>query len=240
MPAFPEAVALDRAPGGATMTDTRPTMPVLSAHEMRGLLRSIYCDASMPARELAAWRPLICPYEPVTRWVPPAAHVLDFGCGAGALLALLSERRQIASGIGCDVSANAIATAKAAQARLSRDVLEFRHIADFRDIPADQFETVVMIDVLHHIPPARQQEAILAAARRVAPGGRLIYKDMTHHPFWRRWANTTHDLLLSGQLVQYVAPDRVASWAQDAGMTLLHAEDSARFVYGHQLRVFSR
>jgi 2-polyprenyl-3-methyl-5-hydroxy-6-metoxy-1,4-benzoquinol methylase len=222
------------------MTDTGPMMPVLSSHEMRALLRSIYRDASMLTRELVAWRHLICPYEPITRWVPPAAHALDFGCGAGALLALLSERRQIASGIGCDVSIDGIATAKAAQARLSHDVLDFRRIADFKDIPADKFEIVVMIDVLHHIPPTHQQEAISAAARRVAPGGRLIYKDMTRHPFWRRWANTTHDLLLSGQLVHYVAPDRVVRWALDAGMTLLHAEDYSRFVYGHQLRVFSR
>jgi 2-polyprenyl-3-methyl-5-hydroxy-6-metoxy-1,4-benzoquinol methylase len=129
---------------------------------------------------------LICPYEPITRWVPPAAHVLDFGCGTGALLALLSEQRQIASGIGCDVSGACIATAQAAQARLSRDVLAFRHITDFEDNPADEFEIVVMIDVLHHIPPTRQQEAISAALRRVAPGGRLIYKDMTRQPFWRR------------------------------------------------------
>jgi 2-polyprenyl-3-methyl-5-hydroxy-6-metoxy-1,4-benzoquinol methylase len=222
------------------MIDTGQMMPVPSSDVMRPLLRSIYRDASMPTRELVAWRHLICPYEPITRWVPPGAHMLDFGCGSGALLALLSERHQIASGIGCDVSSNGIATAKAAQARLSHDVIDFRRIADFEDIPADKFEIVVMIDVLHHIPPARQQEAIAAAARRVAPGGRLIYKDMTRHPFWRRWANTTHDLLLSGQLVHYVAPDRVVSWASDAGMTLLHAEDYSRFVYGHQLRVFSR
>lgn len=226
--------------GAGTMTDTAPIMPNLTSHEMRELLRSIYRDASMPTRELVAWRHLICPYEPITQWVPPAAHVLDFGCGTGALLALLSERRQIASGIGCDVSSGAIAAAKAAQARLSHDALDFRRIADFKDIPAAAFEIVVMIDVLHHIPPARQQEAISAALRRVAPGGRLIYKDMTRHPFWRRWANTTHDLLLSGQLVHYVAPDKVVRWALDAGMTLLHAEDYSRFVYGHQLRVFSR
>jgi 2-polyprenyl-3-methyl-5-hydroxy-6-metoxy-1,4-benzoquinol methylase len=222
------------------MTNTGPMTPVLSPHEMRALLRSIYRDASVLTRELVAWRQLICPYEPITRWVPPAAHVLDFGCGTGGLLALLSEWRQIASGTGCDVSGGGIAAAKAAQARLSNDVLDFRHIADFEDIPADKFEVVVMIDVLHHIPPTRQKEAIHTAARRVAAGGRLIYKDMTRHPFWRRWANTTHDLLLSRQLVHYVAPDKVVRWALDDGMTLLHAEDYSRFVYGHQLRVFLR
>lgn len=233
-------MALDRATGAGATTDTGPMTPALSSHEMRALLRSLYRDTNRPTRELVAWRHLICPYEPVTRWVPPAANVLDFGCGAGALLALLSEQHQIASGTGCDVSNDAIAAAKAAQCRLSHDVVDFRHISDFEDIPADKFDIVVMIDVLHHIPPTRQQEAIHAAARRVAPGGRLIYKDMTSHPFWRRWANTAHDLLLSRQVVHYVAPDRVVRWAHDDGMTLVHAEDYSRFVYGHQLRVFLR
>jgi 2-polyprenyl-3-methyl-5-hydroxy-6-metoxy-1,4-benzoquinol methylase len=222
------------------MTDAGPMTPILSSQQTRAVLRSIYRDAPRLTRELVAWRQLICPYEPITRWVPAGAHVLDFGCGAGALLALMSERRQIPSGIGCDVSSDGITAAKAAQRRLSCDVLDFRHIRDFKDIPDDRFDVVVMIDVLHHISPIRQQEAIHAAARRVAPGGRFIYKDMTRYPFWRRWANTTHDLLLSRQLVHYVAPDRVVRWALDDGMTLLHAEDYARFVYGHQLRVFSR
>ncbi|MDP9085798.1 MAG: class I SAM-dependent methyltransferase, partial [Pseudomonadota bacterium] len=232
--------ALDRTKSCTAMTDTGPMTPILSSHEMRAVLRSIYRDSGRLTRELVAWRDSICPYESITRWVPPAAHVLDFGCGAGALLALMSERHQIASGTGCDVSGHGISAAKAAQRRLSRDVLEFRHIRDFEDIPDDKFDVVAMIDVLHHISPARQQEAIHAAARRVAPGGRFIYKDMTRHPFWRRWANTTHDLLLARQLVHYVAPDRVVRWALDDGMTLLHAEDYSRFVYGHQLLVFSR
>ena len=100
------------------MTDPLPVTQVTPSHEMRALLRSVYRDASLPVRELNAWRHLICPYEPITRWVSAGARVLDFGCGAGALLMLLSERDAIASGIGCDVSTDAIATAKAAQRRL--------------------------------------------------------------------------------------------------------------------------
>ena len=208
--------------------------------DLRKFFRSIYRDADSLTRELAAWRPSICPYDPIIRWVPPGVSVLDVGCGAGALLALLSERGQIASAIGCDISPAGIAAAKAAQARLTRNVLDFCQISDFNEMPAKRFDVVVMVDVLHHIPPPRQPEAIRAAARRVAAGGRLIYKDMTQHPFWRRWANTAHDLLLARQLVHYVSPDRVERWTRDEGMALLHAEDYARFVYGHQLRVFSR
>src|SRR5882724_9190946 len=105
-----EAVAVDRAKGAGVMTEPVPL--TLSSPEMRDFFRSIYRDAGMLTRELNVWRHLICPYEPVLRWVPPGARVLDFGCGAGAVLMLLSERRRIASGIGCDVSEQAIAAAK--------------------------------------------------------------------------------------------------------------------------------
>lgn len=222
------------------MTGPAPPAPAIPSHELRALLRSIYRDASVPVRELNAWRHLICPYEPITRWVPQGARVLDFGCGAGAILMLLSERRTIASGIGCDVSREAVATAKAAQQRLSHDVLDFRRIGDLGDIPDEKFDIVLMVDVLHHIPPPLQHEAIREAARRVAPGGRLIYKDMTQSPFWQRWANTAHDLVVARQLVNYVAPEDVVRWALEDGMTLSHSEDYSRAVYGHQLRVFSR
>jgi hypothetical protein len=99
---------------------------------------------------------------------------------------------------------------------------------------------VLMIDVLHHIPPARQREAVVAAAERVAAGGALIYKDMASRPAWRRWANTLHDLLLARQLVSYVPIAEVEHWMRQAGFSISHAESYSRYVYGHELRVFRR
>jgi hypothetical protein len=58
----------------------------------------------------------------------------------------------------CGLPLSLAAAAKAAQKRLSHDVLDFRRIADFTEIPDDKFEIVVMIDVLHHIPPDRQRD----------------------------------------------------------------------------------
>ena len=214
--------------------------PRLAPRELRDFYRSIYRDSGLASRQIAAWRPSICPYEPIARWVPQGARVVDFGCGAGALLALLAESRSIAAGVGYDVSAGAIQAALGAQAHLSNNVLTFRQIGDFVEIPADQFDVVAMIDVLHHIPPARQQEAIAAAVARVHPGGRLIYKDMVSRPAWRRWGNTIHDLILARQLVNYVPVATVERWVTDTGATLLHGENYARLFYGHELRVFAR
>jgi hypothetical protein len=97
-----------------------------------------------------------------------------------------------------------------------------------------------MIDVLHHIAPPRQREAVLSAARQVRPGGTLIYKDMAMRPVWRRWANTSHDLLLRQELARYVPVGDVERWLQDAGFALAHAESYSCLVYGHELRVFRK
>jgi 2-polyprenyl-3-methyl-5-hydroxy-6-metoxy-1,4-benzoquinol methylase len=206
--------------------------------ELRAFYRAIYRDAGALERLLAAWRPSICPFQPIADQVPPKARILDFGCGAGALLAALAATGRIAAGVGCDISASAIHAAKTAQRRLKNDVLEFVRVADFAETPAGPFDVVIMVDVLHHIPPARQREAALAAAARVAAGGRLIYKDMAMRPAWRRWANTLHDLVLARQWVAHVPVAEVEEWLRQAGMTLRHRASYARLVYGHELRVF--
>ena len=94
-----------------------------------------------------------------------------------------------------------------------------------------------MVDVLHHIPPPSQRDAILEAARRVRPGGRLIFKDMASRPVWRRLANTLHDLVLARQLVNYVLIGDVERWLSAVGFEVIQREDYARLVYGHELRV---
>jgi 2-polyprenyl-3-methyl-5-hydroxy-6-metoxy-1,4-benzoquinol methylase len=216
-----------------------PASPAsLAPRDLRPFFRDLYRHAALPHRLLATWRASISPFEPLMAFVPAGARALDIGCGVGALLLLLAATGRIREGIGCDNSAAAIHTATIAQERLSLRATRFHCIADLAEVPNGPFEAVLMIDVLHHIPAARQQEAVLAAARRVAPGGVLIYKDMASQPVWRRWANTIHDLVLARQLVSYVAIANVEHWLERAGFAVVQRESYSRFVYGHELRVF--
>ena len=218
-----------------------PTVPRgLESPELRPFYRSLYIDAARPQRLLAVWRPSISPMEPIARFVPAGASALDIGCGSGGLLLLLAATGRIGHGIGCDVSETAIRAADAARKRLVAPAIEFRRINDLDDVPRGPFDAVLMIDVLHHIPRARQREAVLVAAERVAAGGVLIYKDMAARPAWRRWANTLHDLLLARQLVSYVPIAEVEHWIGHEGFSVSHTESYSRYVYGHELRVFRR
>jgi 2-polyprenyl-3-methyl-5-hydroxy-6-metoxy-1,4-benzoquinol methylase len=229
------------APVRADPNVDRAAAPAGAApRELRPFYRALYRDAALPQRLLATWRPSICPLAPLVAFVPAGARTLDIGCGSGALLLLLAAAGRIGNGVGCDISGTAIGAAIAARRRLSGPAVDFRQIADLADVPDGQFDAVLMIDVLRHIPPARQREAVLAAARRVARGGVLIYKDMASRPAWRRIANTLHDLLLAQQIVSYVPVAEVERWLTDFGLSLVHGADYARLVYGHELRVFRR
>jgi 2-polyprenyl-3-methyl-5-hydroxy-6-metoxy-1,4-benzoquinol methylase len=212
----------------------------LTARELRPYFRGLYRDAGVLPRLLAAWRPAICPYEPIVRFVPAGARAFDFGCGSGALLALLAATGRISAGVGCDISQTAIRTARHAERQVACSTLEFRRIAELAEAPPGPFDLILIIDVLHHIPRATQKETMLAVARRVRSGGTLIYKDMAMRPAWRRWANTSHDLLVRREFARYVPVCDVEHWLQGAGFTLAHAESYARLVYAHELRVFRK
>lgn len=102
-------------------------------------------------------------------------HILDAGCGSGALAAELRERGATVTGV--DASAGMLAVARR---RLGDDV-ELR-VADLRDpLPfADEaFDDVVASLVLHYL---EDWGPTLAEMRRVLkPGGRLIAS--VNHPF---------------------------------------------------------
>jgi len=103
-------------------------------------------------------------------------RVLDLGCGRGQLALLLLELGRAAGVMGVDVDAPKIDVARAAGPEA-----EFR-VADLspRDVtPAD---TILLIDVLHYLPLAEQDTLLLAAARALLPGGRLLVRELDADP----------------------------------------------------------
>ena len=92
--------------------------------------------------------------------IPPAARVLDLGAGSGDLAQALCDRRPDLEIRGLDVSVRS-------GAAIPVDVYDGRSIphAD------DAFDTVLLVDVLHH---AAEPLAVLREAARVARGAVLI------------------------------------------------------------------
>ncbi len=111
----------------------------------------------------------------------PVSRVLEYGCGAGVNLRLLSEAFPQAEISGCDVSPESVrvAAAKHPDCRL------FDLSADAT--PDGLFDLIFISNVLHHVPPADRPAFMEEVARLLAPDGDLcIFEHNPKNPLTRR------------------------------------------------------
>ena len=203
--------------------------------QIAAIVRSLYPTGPALRRAILRLRPYNCPLDVLLSLLPDSGSVFDIGCGCGLLLGLAVRSGKSIRGVGVDTSKGAIQMAKDMGVEI-----EFRCVRSIADWPAEHFDAISMIDVMHHIAPAQQGEAFAAAAARVKPGGILIYKDMVRRPFWRAWANRLHDLLFARQWIHYYPIEWIDAAARSFGLTRLRAERIDRLWYGHELRAFRR
>lgn len=106
--------------------------------------------------------------------VPQGAHVLDLGCGDGALLQTLM-RDQACTGYGIEIDdANVLACVQRGVNVLQVDL--HRGLADFKD---QSFDVVLQIDTLQHL---RNAEAMLLETVRVGRIGIIAFPNFAHWP----------------------------------------------------------
>ena len=103
-------------------------------------------------------------------------RVLDLGCGRGQLSLLLLELGHATHVTGLDSDAAKIAVAQAAGPEA-----EFR-VADVARTQLPPADTILLIDVLHYLPLPEQDALLLAAARALTPGGRLLVRELDGDP----------------------------------------------------------
>jgi 2-polyprenyl-3-methyl-5-hydroxy-6-metoxy-1,4-benzoquinol methylase len=108
--------------------------------------------------------------------------ILDVGCGYGLLGLYLGILNRGVEYVGYDLDSRRIELAGRAAERLGlRNVAFYQR--DARDLePENEFEAIMMVDLLHHIDDESKKELLSACARHVGQGGRLIIKDVTTRP----------------------------------------------------------
>lgn len=118
----------------------------------------------------------------------PFGTMLDIGCGTGALLQMVQEKRKDARLFGVDLSEKMIQVAKAKLGERT----DLR-VSDSEKLPFPNkaFDLVMCTYSFHHYP---NPGAVLLEMRRVlAPGGRLILADpSTAIPLLRQVVNFVH------------------------------------------------
>ena len=106
--------------------------------------------------------------------VPNQGRILDIGCGYGFMsymLHFVSVQRRIT---GIDYDEQKIATANHCFSKneninfINADVLQF---------PFEQYDAVIMSDILHYLQPAEQKMVIDKCIAHLNPGGSIIIRD---------------------------------------------------------------
>src|SRR4029453_720653 len=95
-------------------------------------------------------------------------RVLSVGCGDGAFELMLAERAD--SVLGVDISPEAIEMARAGQARAGVRNVEFRCLSVVDLDVSEQFDTVVCVAFLHHLPAAALPYFLATTFERMRPG----------------------------------------------------------------------
>lgn len=160
------------------------------------------------------YRPFLCPLDLVLSQIPEGSRLYDIGCGTGALLYLASKFRSVRVAHGYDISPEAVRYSNAFKQDIQIggsvgkvspvDTPHFQVIhMQPEETPPDlaSYDTVTMIDVLHHIPFEQQDNFLAKTIQSMEPGSRLIVKDIEASLRIGAFFNQLHDLLLSREWV---------------------------------------
>ncbi|HKH62232.1 MAG TPA: class I SAM-dependent methyltransferase, partial [Flavitalea sp.] len=113
-------------------------------------------------------------YESYNELVPTDGKVLDIGCGYGFMsymLNFVSPQRQIT---GIDYDERKIATANHCFSKNENVQFRFANVTEY---PFEQYNSIIMSDILHYLKPEEQRIVIEKSIRHLLPSGNIIIRE---------------------------------------------------------------
>jgi 2-polyprenyl-3-methyl-5-hydroxy-6-metoxy-1,4-benzoquinol methylase len=137
-------------------------------------------------------------------------RVLDIGCGFGLFGCYFSAAFPEVSYCGYDRDPKRIDMARRAAARLGLPNVTFA-CGDAQALTLeDQFDAIMIIDLLHHLDDAAKHRLLETCAAHLAPDGRFIVKDVTTHPFAKLAFTWILDVLMTRGLQMWYWDERAS------------------------------
>jgi 2-polyprenyl-3-methyl-5-hydroxy-6-metoxy-1,4-benzoquinol methylase len=186
-----------------------------------------YAGAERGVRFHVAVRARTCPFAELEAHLPPVGSVLDVGCGHGLgslVFALGSPGRSVR---GVDIDADKIPAAMAAAASAGADVAFEAVEPGWR--PAGAHDAVVLVDVLYLLGAGAARGLLEDLARAVAPGGRILVKEIDVRPRWKyqlariqEVVSTRLTRITEGEDVDFLPPAAIAEVLEASGLEVEH------------------
>jgi ubiquinone/menaquinone biosynthesis C-methylase UbiE len=127
-------------------------------------------------------------FEYIAKFIQPGERVLDFGCGPGALLYVVSQSNPTVKGVGIDLAQPQIDFAnQQVRPRLpGRDVSYLAVSLDQPNLPFEDesFDVVTIAEVIEHVHPFDSLKSMLELRRVLKPGGRIIVTTPNYRSLW--------------------------------------------------------
>jgi methionine biosynthesis protein MetW len=161
-------------------------------------------------------------FEVIADWIPRNAHVLDLGCGDGALLRFLRERRGV-TGYGVEIDDDSVLACTRNGVQVIQSDLE-RGLSDFDD---HSFDFVLLSQTLQAM---RNTERIVREMLRVGRAGIVAF------PNFGYWKNRLH--VLGGRMP--VSPNLPHSWFDTPNIHLCTLSDFEAFCAERNIRITAR
>ncbi len=145
-----------------------------------------YKDAPTLSKVHLLLRRVTLPIGRLLLHVPVGAKsVLEVGTGYGLILLVLAEHRYHSQNLprlrGFDIDDYKLRYGRLAAQRVNQPI-EFTDQLPGR---SQDWEVIMLVDVLYLLPPAEQQNLLSQLLELLAPGGRLLIKEMNHRPRWK-------------------------------------------------------
>ncbi|MBC7935646.1 MAG: class I SAM-dependent methyltransferase [Rhizobacter sp.] len=179
------------------------------------------------------YRSLICPFIPLIKLVEPGDNVGDIGCGSGQFMLLVSEFSTPSYVYGIEISERLVKNANDLFSTLPRGYYDFEAY-DGVKFPAKiaEMDVIFLVDVLHHVPVAHQEDFMKALAATMKPGTRLVLKDINAaSPLV--YCNKMHDLIFAGEIGNELKMKDARKLLEANGLTIIHQEKRRMYVYPH-------
>ena len=138
---------------------------------------------------------IIFPFSSIEQFVPRAGEIIEIGCSYGlttVYLALKSDRRRV---IGTDNNRKRIECARRAWNMVPDVNFRLSNLLDRVKIKEKQ--TILAIDLLHHIPFEEQNLFLSSCYKRFDNTNLLIIKEIDKKPFFKFLLNYVGDLLMN-------------------------------------------
>ncbi|MCJ7436369.1 MAG: class I SAM-dependent methyltransferase [Acidimicrobiia bacterium] len=195
--------------------------------------RRAYRSAPLTVRVHVAGRWWTCPFGPIADALTGADRVLDVGCGHGLFPLYLGIRHGASEIVGVEIDREKLIVARAAalSAGLASRV-SFEEVgpgytpAEEPPVrPTEGWDGISVVDVLYLMGPERAMRLLRAAAKALAPGGKLVVKEIDTTPAWKHRISAVQEVVATrvlritqGDHNQQVASSTVVAELTSAGL----------------------